>query len=172
MSWWNDPKYNLIGKTFGRLTVTHGVNEVGRRRWACRCECGKRTEVTSNNLKGGKVVSCGCALKGCNRKAPFLWLYNRLLSDPRKFEKSITFEQFLEFTREPNCFYCDDTVVWSPFSRNKQKGGAYNLDRKDSSTGYTKDNLVVCCTRCNRAKGDWFTFDEFVRLGKVIQTFA
>ena len=28
------------------------------------------------------------------------------------------------------------------------------VDRIDSSKGYTKDNVVPCCGKCNRMKGD------------------
>lgn len=38
-----------------------------------------------------------------------------------------------------------------------------SLDRKDSSRGYTKDNVVLCCVFINYAKSD-FDYDEFVEL--------
>lgn len=30
-----------------------------------------------------------------------------------------------------------------------------SLDRKNSSKGYTKDNVCLCCMTCNFAKSDW-----------------
>jgi hypothetical protein len=41
-------------------------------------------------------------------------------------------------------------VKWSEF--NKEFGAGHNLDRKDSSLGYTKENCLVCCAVCNRMK--------------------
>ena len=35
----------------------------------------------------------------------------------------------------------------------------YNLDRKDNSIGYSKNNCVVCCSTCNYIKGDKFTYE-------------
>lgn len=37
------------------------------------------------------------------------------------------------------------------------------IDRIDSTRGYTQDNIVPCCTKCNMAKGS-LTKDEFLQL--------
>jgi hypothetical protein len=51
---------NLIGKTFGRLTVV-SVARQGRRLMAhCRCECGAERDVRAEQLPSGKSKSCGC----------------------------------------------------------------------------------------------------------------
>ena len=53
---------DLTGRKFGRLTevkiVAHGPTK-----WECSCECGNATVVRSEDLKNGKVVSCGCFAK-------------------------------------------------------------------------------------------------------------
>jgi hypothetical protein len=47
------------GMKFGRLTVVS--KSVGRLTyWNCICDCGKRTQQTSNQLRKGKAKSCGC----------------------------------------------------------------------------------------------------------------
>ena len=51
----------LIGQRFGHLTV---IEDTGKRLhrsiiWKCKCDCGNEHEVTSNNLNGGQVHSCG-----------------------------------------------------------------------------------------------------------------
>ena len=51
----------LIGQKFGHLTV---IEDTGKRFyrsiiWKCKCDCGNEHEVTSNNLNGGQVNSCG-----------------------------------------------------------------------------------------------------------------
>lgn len=53
---------NLLGRKFGWLTVREYIGRVGRRRhsWRCRCKCGNFTTCCSDNLKQGKVKSCGC----------------------------------------------------------------------------------------------------------------
>lgn len=54
------------------------------------------------------------------------------------------------------CVYCGDT---------KRLG----LDRIDNSKGHTKDNVVVCCYDCNVARGNNFSYEEMMVLGKTIK---
>jgi len=52
---------NLEGRNFGNLKVIQRVENIkGRTCWLCRCSCGKEIRVTAQNLKAGKVKSCGC----------------------------------------------------------------------------------------------------------------
>lgn len=59
------PAINLIGQTFGRLTVISRAENAkdGHACWLCKCECGKFTTVSSNVLKKGHSKSCGCLNK-------------------------------------------------------------------------------------------------------------
>lgn len=56
---------DLTGRKFGRLTVTgfHGRNKYGQPIWACKCDCGNTSRVTSSDLRSGKTLSCGCLWK-------------------------------------------------------------------------------------------------------------
>ena len=57
-------KKNLIGLTYGRLTVKSEAGRRGRRvLWSCLCECGNKTEATSTALVSGVKKSCGCLAK-------------------------------------------------------------------------------------------------------------
>jgi hypothetical protein len=52
---------NLIGQTFGRLTVlSQAPFQGGRSQWHCVCECGAEKIVNSNLLRRGRTQSCGC----------------------------------------------------------------------------------------------------------------
>lgn len=52
---------DLTGKTYGRLTVLHRVENDGKRaRWACRCACGNRKVAYATYLLCGDTKSCGC----------------------------------------------------------------------------------------------------------------
>ena len=177
MTWWNKPGYNKVGKTFGRLTVLKQTSTIGRRRYLCKCECGNLTEVAANNLIGSKVISCGCALKGINLRRPYEWLYTSLIrsAEERELAIDISYEDFVRFTTVTNCHYCKDCVRWNPHSFMDAEGHrprSYNLDRMDSNLGYLKHNVVVCCTRCNRAKNNLFTYEEWVKIGRVIASFG
>lgn len=54
---------NLEGKKFGRLTAIEKIGSDNHRRavWLCDCICGTKKKVSSGNLKGGLVISCGCS---------------------------------------------------------------------------------------------------------------
>lgn len=59
------PIKDMAGQRFGKLTVL-GLGKVPdhdryhRVWWECLCDCGKKKTVLSNDLKLGKVKSCGC----------------------------------------------------------------------------------------------------------------
>lgn len=53
---------DLVGQKFGRLTVIEATDE--RRHnsvvWKCQCDCGNITYATTEGLRTGGNVSCGC----------------------------------------------------------------------------------------------------------------
>lgn len=50
---------DLTGERFGKLTVLQeSAQQEGM--WLCQCDCGKITEVSTNNLRRGHTKSCGC----------------------------------------------------------------------------------------------------------------
>lgn len=52
---------DLSDQKFGRLLVqTQAPSISGNSRWNVRCDCGTLKTVWGNDLKRGKVVSCGC----------------------------------------------------------------------------------------------------------------
>jgi len=53
---------NLVGRKFGRLTVTALSHRSPDRtwHWRCECECGELTVSAGRNLKAGKSKSCDC----------------------------------------------------------------------------------------------------------------
>jgi len=60
---------NLIGQTFGRLTVIKrgNNNKYNRSTWLCQCNCGIIKIINSNSLIIGRTKSCGCLHKEGNR---------------------------------------------------------------------------------------------------------
>lgn len=51
----------MIGKRFGKLTVT--VASERHRYFKCICDCGKEKEVRIDHLKSGATKTCGCGKK-------------------------------------------------------------------------------------------------------------
>lgn len=55
---------NLVGVTFGRLTVTSKAesNKHGAAMWNCVCLCGRERVAMGSLLRRGEVKSCGLSL--------------------------------------------------------------------------------------------------------------
>lgn len=55
-------RIDLIGQSFGRLTViSRALNtKDGRVSWNCVCACGKAAIVSTKTLRNGRCRSCGC----------------------------------------------------------------------------------------------------------------
>lgn len=52
---------DLTGLRFGKLTVIKREGSINQKSaWLCECDCGNKTVVTSDRLRGGKTKSCGC----------------------------------------------------------------------------------------------------------------
>ena len=67
-----DNKFNLKGKSFGRLTIIENDRMDKGVRWArCLCECGKETYVRVSDLRSGNTRSCGCLYKDTRKTSHF-----------------------------------------------------------------------------------------------------
>lgn len=158
---------NLSGRVFGKITVLKPLKKfTSRRKWRCKCVCGKEFDRRGSVLLTGKSPGC----RSCNngyKKRPFESLYNFLVAQAKnRTTVRLTYEEYLSFTKKKNCHYCGVALNWKPHA-NSSRG--HKLDRKDNSIGYTKGNCVVCCPRCNWAKSDHFTYDEWKQIGNLIR---
>lgn len=175
--------FRLEGARFGKLKVIKRVENrfygpPGKERyhqsamWFCICDCGGNKIISTGDLNAGYKTSCGCLYeKRGKKKRPFESIYNYLVAEAKdnSRELTISYEDYLEFTKIPLCWYCASPILWSPYT-NQKRGEkvrrAYYLDRKDNTVGYTKENCVVCCPSCNLTKGDRFTYNEFMLLSE------
>jgi hypothetical protein len=78
----------------------------------------------------------------------------------------LSFEEFLEFTKIKNCHYCDNSIVW-----DEHNGWRINLDRKNNTLPYTKENCVVCCKLCNYSKSDKYTYEEWKAMTDALKLY-
>lgn len=54
-------RLNLIGQKYGRLIVVREIEQIGtKRRFWCKCDCGKEIPVLMDSLRSGNTKSCGC----------------------------------------------------------------------------------------------------------------
>ena len=163
---------NLTGRVFGKLIVLkRAENKNSHPQWLCKCECGTIKPVDGPGLRHGLIKSCGCSIY----IRPYESLYNYCMFHANREHPellhTLTFEEFVEFTASPFCHYCGEAVVFVVRNINGARAIRYNLDRKNNAEGYCKPNLVVCCKVCNYTKGNRFTYEQFIEIGKVIRSF-
>lgn len=158
---------DLTGKKFYFLTVVERAYVPGEKRtmWSCKCDCGNENVIVcTGGLKNGNNKSCGCINKNKAERgftvgkgeANFNKLFKRYARQAKNRNKSFELDKdtFRKLTKS-NCFYCGCEP--SNVIDDKPCYGEYiytGIDRIDSSKGYTLDNVVPCCGRCNYAKLD------------------
>lgn len=130
-------------------------------------ECNREIRTRHDMLN----ASSGYCKIHVQRKRPHESIFNSLKNDHRNLEVTLTYEEYVEFTKFEKCHYCLIKIPWIPYGviDGKYQSKAYFLDRKDLSTGYLKDNCVVCCTRCNRARSNKFTYEEWFGMTKYFR---
>ena len=176
----NPPVANLVGRKFGKLTVTalSHRGKAGNVFWFTKCDCGNTICVSRNDLKKGEkkgTNSCGCMTsywRASQKK------YEPRISSARSVfrrykDGDLTFDDFMILTQQP-CSYCQRELsnVANVFAQNRKSGKhrqesidqgnfVYNgLDRLDSKLPHNKNNVIPCCKWCNHAKSD-MTPEEF-----------
>jgi len=94
------------------------------------------------------------------RHVPFSSIFHLLVNQARRrnIKLTLTFEEYVEFTKISHCHYCGSVLEWCEHLQGDSHG--YNLDRKDNKQGYMKENCVPCCGVCNRAKNR-MTYEDF-----------
>ncbi len=166
-----------VGKRYGRWTVltTRYDRSLRKRFLLCRCECGTEREVMKGNMKTGGSKSCGCLRRELAsvafRKLPIkesvanqhYQRYKRAAEVTGR-EFSLDKDQF-HLASSGRCFYCgQEAQEFQTKSMGSKVPSGYRangLDRVNSSIGYTIDNVVACCFRCNMAKSDMLQ-SEFI----------
>jgi len=182
-----NPIKNEIGKKYGKLTVIQqgGKTPSGITKWVCKCECGNQVEVQGVNLRRGVTTSCGC---GKGRKEEFSGshvykrVYNILKISTKRNnrELELSFEEWKDIVNQ-KCYYCgmEPYNKRYAYSSKRYKRGIENdnieifngIDRIDSSKGYIKENVVSCCTMCNRMKSDFTQEDFFTQIELIYKNY-
>jgi len=162
------------GEKYNKLTAIKWLGiENHKSVWEFKCDCGNSTTAKLSLVKYGHIKSCGCAKYGresANKlpygEASFRSLYASRKTDAKK--RNIIFELNIEEFRqlaEGICQYCGippSQTMLGTYHGGVNGGYVYNgIDRIDSTKGYTRDNVVSCCGRCNLAKRK-MTVNEFL----------
>jgi hypothetical protein len=166
---------NITGKEFGNLYVLNIDDSSDRKniKWVCRCTCGNIKSFYGNRLRNGESTNCGClSHRNVITKKPYESLYNSFLRNTKKrnLENYLSYKDFVLYTKQNHCHYCGEKITWSKYAI-KKNGSQYNLDRKNNNEGYKKNNLVVCCIKCNKAKGNRYTYGEWKIMAEALKEY-
>jgi hypothetical protein len=153
---------DLTGKRFGKLIVLKkdSVNvKRGTADWLCRCDCGTEKVITSGSLRSGATTSCGCfrkekMYKGYESLSGCLWERVKKGAKKRNLEFKITIKEAWELfeKQKRKCALSGVSIVLvRDLTRDRKKNTA-SLDRKNSTKGYTKDNIQWVHKRINQMK--------------------
>jgi len=134
-----------------------------------KCKCGREHETTLNSIKSSNKCSscCQSVPKPYKRLRLYESTFNAFIHRV-KYEVNITYEDFYEIIKSQKCHYCEADLCMDAYRNKTKRSTAACLDRKDNSIGYMVDNIVPCCPKCNYGKGKWYTYEEWVEVGKTL----
>jgi 5-methylcytosine-specific restriction endonuclease McrA len=164
------PKKDLSGTKINKLTVIKFIEyRKNKPIYECKCDCGVVKEMSINY----RIKSCGCELERFRKEilpektakrnertnVEFNTVFNAYKQRARK--KKIVFDlskEDFEIVIKANCTYCGvepENYIEPRGKFIKRDKYYYNgIDRLDNSIGYTYENCVPCCEKCNKAKRD------------------
>lgn len=162
--------YSILGCRFGNLVVLSGaetrLTKGGYKKYlyVCLCDCGVTKVIERQSLTAGHTISCGCKRRFSVYANSTHVAVNTLYANYRHkaIKRGLIFDLTLEdFTRLASqlCYYCGKVPAQIAKPRNPvhsvYDSFLYNgLDRLTPSNGYTLENVVSCCGKCNEAKND------------------
>jgi len=176
---------DLRNKKFGKLIAKEYISHTTKKgnivnKWRCVCDCGNETLVRTNELTKGKRTMCAKCSKqiiSAQRVKPnHEALINRIIKQYRNGAKNRGYEfklsnEDVKSLIKQNCYYCGDEpsihdgeIRHNHTSEDFKRNG---IDRIDNKKGYTIDNVVPCCSTCNKAKMTLSQDEFFTLINKI-----
>jgi len=95
---------NLIGETYGWLTVLEDAGRTNdkQKKYLCKCQCGNLTTVASGNLRKGTTVSCGCYHKEASKIRGIGNSYGKTHGATQGRSRDITYVSWLSMNQRCN----------------------------------------------------------------------
>lgn len=143
--------FDLVGQTFGRLTVVSRVpDSTGRHRtmWLCKCICGTEVTRRSDSLKDKNTKASSC--HNCCRMVGATTHGNAVGGKPTP-EYTI-WQAMLQRCRHHKSYAGRGITVcerWQNFEAfladmGPRPDNNHSIERKDNDKGYAPDNCVWC----------------------------
>jgi len=163
---------NLLGLTFGRLTVVKFIGKINTHRmWLCRCQCGNEIKANVGNLKSGQILSCKCLSRENFIKRVTKHGYARKKS--REYSSWKNMRNRCNNKHNPRWMDYGGRGIgicerWDNFHNFREDmgpvpdGRRWMIERKDNDPGYTPEN---CCwalalqQSCNKRNNHFLTHD-------------
>lgn len=138
-------RIDLTGKKFGRLTAIEPETINGRRKWKCKCDCGKEIYCVTNTLTGGKSKSCGClsAEKAKVNNTTHGKSKTRIYRIWEGMKARTTNKKHIAYNRYKNVKVCKEWENFENFYKWSMENGykdGLTIDRIDNNKGYSPDN--------------------------------
>lgn len=150
-------KHN-IGDVINNQTIVDYKWEGKDGAYLVRCNCGYerylRASTISVNQGGCKM--CKTKKTDASRSITAAWGTLNGNAKRRGYSVEITKEEFVEISTK-SCFYCGEDpkdVKWRHIPEWAAPAKINGIDRRNNSIGYTMENSVACCSRCNRSKSN------------------
>jgi len=178
------PKHNLVGLRFNYLLVEDmKITEKSKDRsyrCICRCDCGRIADCNTNSLMKGLVKTCGnkeclyhrqdytnngknnSKFTGHEEILGSKWSAYKAGAKKRNLEFNLDIKDAWELfiKQDKKCFFTGLDIFFGR-TNTDFKNNTASLDRKDSSKGYTIDNVVWVHKKVNIMKMD-LDIDEFL----------
>lgn len=170
-----------VGKTFGNVKVLGFYKVVNKKSlyYTVCLSCDKESIRRIDRAKADKHPKyCKFCQKDSFIKAksttPLNSLYGgyRTGAKTRNLEFSISKEEFKELVIQ-KCFYCEndpeETLTSKRANRSTTPFKHNGIDRIDSLKGYSLENLVPCCGKCNLMKNKFSKEEFFKQIEKIYE---
>jgi hypothetical protein len=158
------PHKNIIGKKFGKLTVKTFLGKASGKDtlWLCQCDCSETQFIKRRKkvLMAGIGCSCGCDSKrGLDKRKgtdilslSYFSMIKRHAKD-RNLEFCITIEFASKLLKQQK-FKCALTgwEITTSYNGLIKRTNTASIDRKDSTKGYTEDNIQWVHKDINKLK--------------------
>lgn len=139
---------DLTGMRFGRLSVISKTrSKSGKVAWACKCDCGNKTETLTTELLRGRTQSCGCYHKdkmseAFKKHGQYKTRLYRIWSNMiQRCGNPQNDNYYLYGARGVSvCDEWKDFAVFSKWAINNGYADNLSIDRIDSNKGYSPEN--------------------------------
>lgn len=101
-------------------------------------------------------------------------IYSSLKSGAKKRNLKVRFTidefEYWWNTQKQECFYCKRSIEQIKTENDSVNNRAKRLtvDRIDNDVDYELCNIRLACYRCNSIKGDYFSEEEMLKIGDII----